>query len=205
MQELDISGCTGIDATAVATVVAKNRTLSALIFGDGMFGPAALEVGMTEADFRNKDLGMGGAIIISAWITHRDKGALSVTNVMGNRIGKEQLTKLQEIMRAKPNLVSLCGITNGATEADLSGLVMDTDGAAILASELPDKGGLLVLSLESNGLRAAGGKALAEGLKGNPVITELNISNNFLGWTIGVGVLALVCPGLSPLLMSSLI
>jgi hypothetical protein len=33
-----------------------------------------------------------------------DKGALSVTNVMGNRIGKEQLAKLQEIMHSKPNL-----------------------------------------------------------------------------------------------------
>jgi hypothetical protein len=47
------------DATAVATVVAKNRTLSALIFGDGMGEPATLEVGMTEADFSNKNLGMG--------------------------------------------------------------------------------------------------------------------------------------------------
>jgi hypothetical protein len=34
---------------------------------------------------------------------------------MGNRIGKEQLAKLQDIMRAKPNLVSLCGIANDAT------------------------------------------------------------------------------------------
>ena len=31
MQELDISGCTGIDATTVAKVVAENRTLSKLI------------------------------------------------------------------------------------------------------------------------------------------------------------------------------
>jgi hypothetical protein len=72
----------------------------------------------------------------------QDMGALSVTNVMGNRIGKEQLSKLQEIMHSKPNLVSLCGIADGATEADLSGLGMDADDAAILASELPDKGAL---------------------------------------------------------------
>jgi hypothetical protein len=38
-----------------------------------------------------------------------------------------------------------------------------------------------VLSLKSNNLRADGGKALAEGLKGNQVITELNISDNDLG------------------------
>jgi Leucine-rich repeat (LRR) protein len=38
-----------------------------------------------------------------------------------------------------------------------------------------------VLSLKSNGLCADGGKALAKGLKGNTVITELGISSNDLG------------------------
>jgi hypothetical protein len=61
---------------------------------------------------------------------------------MGNSIGKEMLSKLLEIMRSKPNLVSLCGIADDATEADLSGLGMDADDAIILASELPDKGAL---------------------------------------------------------------
>ena len=42
-------------------------------------------------------------------------------------------------------------------------------------------GPLLVLSLKSNNLHADGGKALAEGLKGNTVITELDISSNALG------------------------
>jgi hypothetical protein len=37
-----------------------------------------------------------------------------------------------------------------------------------------------VLSLKSNGLKAEGGKALAGGLKGNNVITELNIAYNDL-------------------------
>jgi Ran GTPase-activating protein (RanGAP) involved in mRNA processing and transport len=37
-----------------------------------------------------------------------------------------------------------------------------------------------VLSLKSNKLRADGGKALAAGLKGNQVITELNIADNDL-------------------------
>jgi Ran GTPase-activating protein (RanGAP) involved in mRNA processing and transport len=66
-------------------------------------------------------------------------GALSIANVMGNHIGKEMLSKLQEIMRSKPNLISLCGIADDATEADLSGLRMDADDAIVLASELPDK------------------------------------------------------------------
>jgi hypothetical protein len=54
MQELGISGCTGIDATAVANAVAKDRALSALIFGERMDGPAAaLEMGMAEAVFHH--------------------------------------------------------------------------------------------------------------------------------------------------------
>jgi hypothetical protein len=79
-------------------------------------------------------------------------GALSIANVMGNSIGKEMLSKLQEIMRSKPNLVSLCGIADDASEADLSGLRMDADDAIILASELPDKGALSVLNLAYNNL-----------------------------------------------------
>jgi Ran GTPase-activating protein (RanGAP) involved in mRNA processing and transport len=110
---------------------------------------------MTEANFSNKNLRAGGAIIISSWISNKDdKGALSVANVMGNNIGKDQLTNLQEIMRSKPNLVSLCGIADDAIEADLSGLGMDADDAAILASELPDKGALSSLNLSSNTIGA---------------------------------------------------
>jgi hypothetical protein len=94
-----------------------------------------------------------------------DNGALSIANVMGNRIGKEMLSKLQEIMRSKPNLISLCGIADDATEADLSGLGMDADDAIVLASELPDKGALMTLNLSSNGLTAEGAKIVTKAIK----------------------------------------
>jgi hypothetical protein len=160
---------------------------------------------------------------------------------MGNRISKEILSKLQEIMRSKPNLISLCGIADDATEADLSGLDMSADDAIILASELPDKGALTLLDISNNGIGhhyyrgrrgqynylhtgdsklnrndeppeglvpigvivvadaiknngalktfdisrnffcAAGAKALVEGLKGNQVLTELNLAGNMMG------------------------
>jgi hypothetical protein len=89
-----------------------------------------------------------GAIAIASAIP--DMGALSLANVMGNRIGKDILSKLQEIMRSKPNLISLCGIADDATEVDLSGLGMDADDAIILASELPDKGALLSLNISNS-------------------------------------------------------
>ena len=41
------------------------------------------------------------------------------------------------------------------------------------------------IDISSNGLCAAGGKALAEALKNNHVVTELNIANNYLGTVDG--------------------
>jgi Ran GTPase-activating protein (RanGAP) involved in mRNA processing and transport len=104
----------------------------------------------TELDFSSQGLGAGDAVLIANDIS--DMGGLSIANVMGNKIGKEQLSKLQEIMRSKPNLISLCGIADDATEADLSGLGMDADDADILVSELPDKRVLSVLNVASNNL-----------------------------------------------------
>jgi Ran GTPase-activating protein (RanGAP) involved in mRNA processing and transport len=88
-------------------------------------------------------------------LSTQDNGALSIANVMGNHIGKEMLSKLQEIMRSKPELVSLCGIADDATEADLSGLGMDADDAIVLASELPDKGVLIKFDISRNCIGAA--------------------------------------------------
>jgi hypothetical protein len=185
----------------------------------------------------------------------RDMGALSTANFMGNNIGKEMLSMLQEIMHSNPNLVSLCGIADNATEADLSGLNMDADDASILASELPDKVALTSLNISTNkicgtsgwinppranmkvgdlvegnpvvegphsssgnikvcyttgvvaladgiknsealakfdisdnDIRAEGGKALAEALKGNQVITELSAAGNRLVHRVSGGV-----------------
>jgi hypothetical protein len=42
---------------------------------------------MTEANFSNKNLGAGGAIIISAWITHKDKGAMTSLDLANNNLG----------------------------------------------------------------------------------------------------------------------
>ena len=97
----------------------------------------------------------------------RDNGALSIANVMGNRIGKEMLSKLQEIMRSKPKLISLCGIADDATEADLSGLGMDADDAIVLASELPDKGALTSLDISKNSI----GGYTDYGQRGNPTVS----------------------------------
>jgi hypothetical protein len=58
--------------------------------------PAVLEVGMTEVDVSNRNLKAGGAIIVAAWLSHKDKGALSKLDVRKNNInakGKSALKK----------------------------------------------------------------------------------------------------------------
>jgi hypothetical protein len=45
----------------------------------------------------SKGLGASGAIIISAWLTHKDNGALIKLDVSSNDIGAEQEGDLQRI------------------------------------------------------------------------------------------------------------
>jgi hypothetical protein len=45
-----------------------------------------LKVGMAEADFSSKNLGVGGAIITAAWISHKDKGSLTSLNLSSNNL-----------------------------------------------------------------------------------------------------------------------
>ena len=95
---------------------------------------------------------------------------------MGNKIGKEQLSKLQGIMKAHPTLVSLCGIADDATEANLSGLRMDADDAVVLADELPAKGALVKFTFSG----------MVDCIEGPPVtietsMTEADFSKKLLG------------------------
>jgi hypothetical protein len=81
--ELDMSGKMkgAADAIMLVPEIIDNGALSVLIFGGGSYRsrvdgemktitpqPATLEVGMTEVHFGDKNLGLGGGIIISAWI-----------------------------------------------------------------------------------------------------------------------------------------
>jgi hypothetical protein len=108
-------------------------------------------------------------------------------NLLKSDIGVAQAEDLVSILKEHPTLKSLCGNNGNETELDMSGKLKGAADAIMLVPEIIDNGALLVLSLESSVLKAAGGKALAEGLKGNQVITELNISNNELGYNSNYG------------------
>jgi hypothetical protein len=107
---------------AILNAIKDMRDLSSLIFGGDTYSggestgwkdvtpvPATLDVGMTEADFSNKNLGPGGATIISAWISHKDNGALSKLDVRDNRIPPTEEALLQGACGAKGISLRLCG------------------------------------------------------------------------------------------------
>ena len=86
--------------------------LSKLIFGGNSYydysqdkrvtpEPATLEVGMTEADLSNKNLGVGGAVIVSAWISHKDNGALTSLNISANSIPSKDMDPIRKICASK--------------------------------------------------------------------------------------------------------
>jgi hypothetical protein len=92
-------------------------------------------------------------------------------------LNKESGTVLGNMLRSNTVLTKL-DVSDNAYDSD------EDDGpgfAQELAVGIRDNGTLSVLSLKSNGFWADGGKALAKGLKGNTVVTELDISSNHLG------------------------
>jgi Ran GTPase-activating protein (RanGAP) involved in mRNA processing and transport len=193
MQELNISGCTGIDATTVANVVAKNRTLLALIFGERMDGPATLEIGVTEADFSDKNLGIKGAIIISAWITHKDKGALLVLNLASNNLKAEGIELLAEALKGNQIMTELNVSGNAATwdgqrnYGEMSGVIALADAIPDMEAmtslhvgmnAIPEKEmkGIIVIAMSKDNM-----KLLCEVPIKDKTLTELDVSGKSLG------------------------
>ena len=111
---------------------------------------------------------------------NRDNGALLSVNVMGNQLGKEQLAKLQAIMKAHSTLQSLCGIAADATEANLSGLGMDAADAAVIADDIQDKGALASLTF-NGGIQGRGSWEEGAAVTINTTMKEADFSNKKLG------------------------
>jgi Ran GTPase-activating protein (RanGAP) involved in mRNA processing and transport len=101
--------------------------------------------------------------------------ALSSLDLSGNRLWALGLKHLSEALVHNQTLSSLDISNNGVTENETRR--DDMSGVIALASTIKDMRALSVLSLKSNNLYAVGCKALVEGLKGNHVITELNIAD----------------------------
>jgi hypothetical protein len=135
------------------------RALSALIFGGDPYRvgpklvtpePATLQLNMTEADLSNKNLGVGGAIIISAWLTHKDKGALSHLNLASNGIGK---LVLPEGWSEKYGKAAVYGYThNDGREQKEAPAGSKPEGAIAIANAIKDMGALTKLDISNNNI-----------------------------------------------------
>jgi hypothetical protein len=160
---------------------------------------------MTELDLSNKGLQVAGAIIVAAWISHRDKGALLSLNLSGNRLVP---------------MVLPVGWTKGYDDSyddeftHTDGRKQGTDpsqpdftGVIALANVIPDMRALLSLDISSNCLRVEGTKLLAKALESNQTMTSLNISSSIMthdgkayGDMSGVAALADVIPSMGALI-----
>jgi hypothetical protein len=143
---------------AIADVIPDMRALSKLIFNGGVYGRygdwterdiATLESSLTGANFSNKRLGVLGAMIISAWLSSgKDKGPLSVLSLKDNSLCDRQAGKALSEILAVNTVLKVLDVSSNRTKFDSS--ARDGPGYA---------------------------QELAVGLKGNHVITELNIAD----------------------------
>jgi hypothetical protein len=102
-----------------------------------------VEVDMTEADLSYKNLGEGGAIIVAAWMSHKDKGALTSLHVgqkcTQNGIPAEEMRKIMAIAMRMDNMKILCTVPfkdKTLTELEVSGKNLGKEGALVVAGYL---------------------------------------------------------------------
>jgi hypothetical protein len=195
--ELDMSGknISAAEATMLAAEIAGNGALlvlslknNSLFAGGGKALAAGLKgnQGITKLDISenyvgvNSDYGVDTSGIIAIADAIPDMRALSSLNLASNNLGElvppEGWEKRDSYYRPKQCLQRDGG---NWTKAVPDGA--KPQGIIAIANVIQCHPALSVLSLKSNNLQAAGGKALAEGLKGNQVITKLDISSNNLG------------------------
>jgi hypothetical protein len=181
LKELDLSdnnpGGGGGDpvgfAQELALGITDNGALTTLIFGGDTYisgyeknvtpVPATLEVGMTEADFSYKNLGSGGAIIVAAWISHKDNGAMTKLDMSKNYFAGAAAGKvIGDMLTSNSTLKGL----------DLSGCRIDSGAAKGISKGLAGNGALTSLDISNQrdrwrngGIGAEGAKYLAEALK----------------------------------------
>jgi hypothetical protein len=117
----------------------------------------------------------------------KNMGAISSVNLIKNAIPVDQAQELVKIMQSKEKLITLCGLSGKEATLDFSNQGLGPGDAVLIANDISNMRALTKFDISTNSLHAAGAKALAEGLKGNQVITELNIADNSLGYKLGVG------------------
>jgi hypothetical protein len=108
-----------------------------------------------------------------------DMGALLHFDISNNNIRAEGGKALVEALKGNQVITTL-SIAKNNLSFNSSG-DNDMSGVAALADVISDMGALTKFDISNNSLCAAGAKALASGLKGNHVMTELDLAGNAFG------------------------
>jgi Ran GTPase-activating protein (RanGAP) involved in mRNA processing and transport len=168
-------------AGALVMILKEHPTLKSLCGNKG---------GETELDMSGKMKGAEDAIMLAAEIV--DNRALSVLNLADNNLGHVVLPEGWTHDYKADYSAKEYNHTDGRKQDLHPG---KPEGIIALAAVIPGMGALSLLNVASNGLLAEGTKLLADALKGNQIMTELNISSNSMtygsAWGDISGVVAL--------------
>jgi Ran GTPase-activating protein (RanGAP) involved in mRNA processing and transport len=160
---------------------------------------AITELNIADNDLANSGTVMSGITALADAIP--DMGALTKIDISKNSLQSNGCKALAKGLKGNHVITELSLADNNlARYGNMSGVIA-------LADAIPDMGSLLYFDISGNGLKAEGGKILAEAIKGNQVMTTLNIANNSLilasnGYTTdmsGVAALADVMAGMRAL------
>jgi hypothetical protein len=138
--------------------------------------PATLEVSMAEVIFGNKNLGVGGAIIISAWLINKDNWALTSLDISNNEIGNgaagQALGRMLKInttlktLNLSNNVIKLGSATREGKQRALA-------FAEGIAAGLAGNGGILSVNLLKNEINVEQAEDLVSILKEHPTLKSL--------------------------------
>jgi hypothetical protein len=160
---------------AVGNMLKTNTTLKELDVSDS--GNGMINREMDAPGFANEIIeGLTG------------NGAISSVNLLQNSIGLLQAKALVNILNGHPTLKSLCGNKGDVTELDMRGKMRGAADAIMLAAEIVGNGALTKFNISSNSIMPEGIRVLAEALRDNQVITELNLSSSSMAEDTGFGV-----------------
>jgi Ran GTPase-activating protein (RanGAP) involved in mRNA processing and transport len=135
---------------------------------------------ITELDLRGKNLGTEGALVVAEYLD--GNRALVKFDISKNDIRSGGGKALADALKGNQIMTELSLAENYLTyKVRTTSVEKDMDGVSAISKAIPTMGAMTKFDISSNAIRAVGGIALAAGLKGNQVITELNISSNSLG------------------------
>ncbi|KOO27307.1 hypothetical protein Ctob_002294 [Chrysochromulina tobinii] len=197
LRELHLEDCTLLNLSLFGEALKAHHSLTK-VYLDGIALPVKLLRGtdpVETLDLSGKQLRSEHAVVIACLIGVN--GALTVTNLLGNRLDAESAKMLADV--AKQKGISLCGIRRDQIKTDYSWKKLKPPDAILLASDLSQAvvtGALTSINLSYNQLcgiwtddygdeqgtyTAKGITAIAHAMRVNGALTKCDLRGNDMG------------------------